>query len=115
MPGKVRMTLQTLQVLQALLERPADEHYGLRISEHSGLPTGSIYPILTRLETAGWVTSDWEEIDESAEGRRRRRYYQLTTDGAAAARDEIAKMQARLSTTRTAQWQPIPQPGWGTA
>ncbi|MFG3524902.1 PadR family transcriptional regulator [Nocardia nova] len=115
MPGKVRMTLQTLQVLQALLERPTDEHYGLKISEYSGLPTGSIYPILTRLEIAGWVTSDWEEIDESAAGRRRRRYYRLTTNGAAAARDEIAKMQARLSTSRSRAWGPTPQAGWGMA
>ncbi|MFG3620822.1 PadR family transcriptional regulator [Nocardia sp. NPDC047654] len=115
MPGKVRMTLQTLQVLQALLERPADEHYGLKISEHSGLPTGSIYPILTRLETAGWVTSDWEQIDESVEGRRRRRYYQLTKNGATAAREEIAKMRERLSSTRAASWQPAPRPGWGMA
>ncbi|GAA1645474.1 hypothetical protein GCM10009764_78800 [Nocardia ninae] len=109
------MTVQTLQVLQALLERPADEHYGLKISEQSGLPTGSIYPILTRLETAGWVTSQWEDIDESAEGRRRRRFYQLTRDGTAAARDEVAEMQRRLNAVQRASWRSAAKPNWGTA
>ena len=78
---EVRITLQTLQVLGVLLTDPLDEHYGLEISRKSGLLTGSIYPILTRLEAAGWVTSAWENIDESRQGRRRRRYYRLTAEG----------------------------------
>ncbi|MGW5223122.1 PadR family transcriptional regulator [Nocardia sp. NPDC004085] len=117
MLGKVRMTVQTLQVLQTLLDRPMDEHYGLGISEASGLATGSIYPILARLEIAGWITSEWEDIDESVEGRRRRRYYRLTYDGAAKARSEIVEMQRRLTSTRDSEssgWRPAtPRPGWG--
>jgi PadR family transcriptional regulator len=70
MAAKVRITLQTLQVLRVLLADPLGEHYGLEISKDSGLPTGSIYPILARLETAGWLASAWEDIDESREGRR---------------------------------------------
>jgi PadR family transcriptional regulator, regulatory protein PadR len=93
----VRITLQTLQVLQVLLTDPLDEHYGLEISRDSGLPTGSIYPILTRLENAGWVTSAWEDIDESRQGRRRRRYYQLTTQGAQLAGRKIEDAQHMLS------------------
>lgn len=93
----VRITLQTLQVLKVLLSDPLDEHYGLEISRESGLPTGSIYPILTRLETAGWVTSAWEDIDESEQGRRRRRYYRLTAEGAKSAQDEVANAHQLLS------------------
>jgi DNA-binding MarR family transcriptional regulator len=103
MGSNVRITLQTLQVLQALLDGPADEHYGLKISEVSGLPTGSIYPILARLEAAGWVISAWEDIDEKAEGRRRRRYYQLTDEGAERARSEVDDAWQRLSP-------PVPAP-----
>jgi PadR family transcriptional regulator, regulatory protein PadR len=98
-----------LQVLRALLDDPVAEHYGLKISEKSGLPTGSIYPILTRLENAGWVSSAWEDIDESAAGRRARRYYQLTDEGAERARSEIAGMKQRLSPTAPAR--PRLQPG----
>jgi len=99
MGREVRITLQTLQVLRVLLTDPMDEHYGLEISRESGLPTGSIYPILTRLETAEWVTSAWENIDESAQGRRRRRYYRLTGEGAKCAQDEVAKAHQLLSPT----------------
>jgi PadR family transcriptional regulator PadR len=94
---EVRITLQTLQVLGVLLADPRDEHYGLEISRQSGLPTGSIYPILTRLETAGWVTSAWENIDESKQGRRRRRYYRLTAKGMKCADAEVAKARQLLS------------------
>lgn len=37
--------------------------------------------LLIRLENSGWISSAWENIDESAEGRRRRRYYRLTPLG----------------------------------
>lgn len=95
--GDVRITLQTLRVLQVLLADPLEEHYGLEISRDSGLATGSIYPILTRLENAGWVTSAWEDIDESKQGRRRRRYYRLTPGGAQLALREIEGTQQMLS------------------
>jgi DNA-binding PadR family transcriptional regulator len=93
----VRITLQTLQVLRFLLRDPVGEHYGLEISRGSGLPTGSIYPILTRLETAGWIISAWEEIDESKEGRRRRRYYWLTDYGAKRAQAALDNTLSELS------------------
>jgi PadR family transcriptional regulator, regulatory protein PadR len=76
-----RLTLQTLAVLNTLLREPRTEKYGLEISKASRLPTGTIYPILARLEGAGWLDSGWEDIDESAEGRRKRRYYRLTGVG----------------------------------
>jgi PadR family transcriptional regulator len=114
----VRITLQTLQVLQVLLTDPLGEHYGLEISRDSGLPTGSIYPILTRLENAGWVTSAWEDIDESRQGRRRRRYYRLTPEGAQLARHEIEDAQHMLS-ARAARRRERPagrlQPGGASA
>lgn len=93
----LRVTLQTLQVLRVLLDDPTDEHYGLEISKNAGLPTGSIYPILARLEAAGWVVSEWENIDEATEGRRRRRYYRLTSDGVEIARREVLQAQRSLS------------------
>lgn len=105
------MTLQTLQVLQVLLGRPAAEHYGLKIAQETGLPTGSIYPILARLEAAGWLTSDFEKIDESAEGRRRRRHYELTDDGAAKAQVAITNAQRQFSPTPSLAQQIFPRPG----
>lgn len=77
-----RMTVQTLLVLQALLQNTSRELYGLEISEETGLLPGTAYPILLRLEKRGWVTSRWEDIDPHVEKRPPRRYYMLTADGA---------------------------------
>jgi PadR family transcriptional regulator, regulatory protein PadR len=85
------MTLQTLAVLQAMLAAPASPHYGLELAGVVGLPTGTVYPIMARLEKAGWVSSDWEEIKPSEEGRPRRRLYCLTGSGAHAARAALER------------------------
>ena len=47
-----RMTLQTQLVLRVMLAEPAAEHYGLQLCEETGLPSGTIYPIVARLEQA---------------------------------------------------------------
>jgi PadR family transcriptional regulator PadR len=94
-----RMTIPTQLVLRALLEKPTQEMYGLQICEQAGLPTGTIHPILARLEKEhGWLTSRWEDINPQAEGRPRRRYYKLTEDGAERARIALAHATTSLST-----------------
>jgi PadR family transcriptional regulator, regulatory protein PadR len=92
-----RMTLQTLAILRVLLDDPAGEHYGLEIAKAAGLPGGSLYPALARLEREGWVTSAWEDLDEHEAGRRRRRYYRLTPDGAQRAGQAVAATARQLS------------------
>ncbi|WP_229071011.1 PadR family transcriptional regulator [Actinoplanes sp. DH11] len=79
------MTLQVRLVLHALAAEPDRQLYGLEIIDATGLMPGTIYPILARLEQAGWLRSEWEAVDEHAVGRPRRRYYGLTADGATAA------------------------------
>jgi PadR family transcriptional regulator PadR len=81
-----RMTMTTLKVLGVLLDDPTAEHYGLEISKAAGLASGSLYPILARLEQAGWIQGAWEDLDPAAAGRRPRRYYRLTPVGAVRAR-----------------------------
>jgi PadR family transcriptional regulator, regulatory protein PadR len=78
----LRLTVQVLLVLQALLREPGREMYGLELSEETGLLPGTAYPILLRLENEGWVTSRWEDVDPRAEKRPARRYYRLTATGA---------------------------------
>jgi PadR family transcriptional regulator, regulatory protein PadR len=81
----LRLTVQVLLVLQALLREPGRELYGLEVCEETGLLPGTAYPILLRLEDQGWVTSRWEDVDPRAEKRPARRYYRLTAGGAAQA------------------------------
>ncbi|MFI7541447.1 PadR family transcriptional regulator [Actinoplanes sp. NPDC049599] len=92
-----RMTASVLKVAAALLADPAAERYGLQLMQATGLPSGTLYPILVRLERAGWVESRWEQTDPAAEGRPARRYYRLTAEGAAEARREVTAMRTQLA------------------
>ncbi|GAA3174042.1 hypothetical protein GCM10010531_29540 [Blastococcus jejuensis] len=85
------MTIPTQLVLEALLADPQRELYGLEIGDAAGLRSGTVHPILARLEGYGWLSSRWEDIDSSAEGRPARRYYLLTADGVHAARAALAR------------------------
>jgi len=90
------MTTQTLAVLRQFLDQPSTRRYGLDLAKGAGLKSGTIYPILARLERDGLLTSAWERIDPSVEGRRPRRYYVLTGVGERVAREEIAAVRRLL-------------------
>jgi PadR family transcriptional regulator len=85
------MTMTTQLVLQVLLEDPESDRYGYQIGEAAGLASGTVHPILARLEAAGWVESSWEDVDPSEAGRPARRYYRLTGVGVAEARAALAR------------------------
>src|SRR6185437_10795682 len=95
-----RMTIPTQRVLEALLADPSAELYGIEIGDAAGLPSGTVHPILARLEGLGWVTSRWEDIDPFAAGRPARRYYRLTPDGVQAARSALARAYRGARTLR---------------
>ncbi len=84
------MTIPTQLVLQALLADPDQELYGVELGEQAGLRSGTVHPILARLEGVGWLQSRWEDIDPRTEGRPARRYYRLTAEGARAAQAALA-------------------------
>lgn len=73
------MTSALRGVLSVFLEDPASEYYGLELARGADLPSGTLYPMLARLESAGLVESRYEdpEIYQGA-GRPPRRYYRLT-------------------------------------
>ena len=102
MADQLRMTLPTQFVLRALLADPQAELYGVEIGEAAGLPSGTLHPILARLEGLRWVQSRWEDIDPKVEGRPARRYYRLTATGAQQARTALAEAyQSKRRGTRT--------------
>ena len=93
--GNVRMSLQTLRVLEAFLENPSDQLSGADVLKRSGVPSGTLYPILLRLESAGWFLSRWETIVPAKAGRPRRRLYRLTPSGLELAADALASFTFR--------------------
>jgi PadR family transcriptional regulator PadR len=90
------LSVQTQAILAALLQDVTRPRYGLEMAKEAGLPSGTIYPILARLEREGWVESEQEDIDASVAGRRPRRYYHLTGAGASVASAEIKNTVQRL-------------------
>jgi PadR family transcriptional regulator PadR len=77
-----RLTPQTIKVLSVLISSPQEEISGAEVAEQTGLASGTLYPILIRLDEAGWLQSRWEASDPSVLGRPRRRLYRITARGA---------------------------------
>lgn len=105
-----RVTEATLDVLEVLLG-PDDELYGLRIAKAIGRPTGSVFPILARLEQHGWVISEWESGDPASRGARRR-FYRLSPEGLAGARALLSERRParRLTSPRPVMRRALPGP-----
>lgn len=79
MEKRVTLTYPTGIVLQAISR---GYRYGFDIMDASGLPDGTVYPALRRLEHAGCLSSSWEDKEAAnADKRPPRRYYRLTPDG----------------------------------
>jgi len=84
------MTQVTALVLRAI---SGGYRYGFDVMEACGLPSGTVYPALRRLEKAGLLKSRWEQEEEAhADGRPRRRTYELTGAGAEALVDAEGKL-----------------------
>lgn len=87
----MRLTHPTALVLQAILEGC---HHGFDIMEATGLPSGTVYPILRRMDAEGMLRSRWErEAVARREQRPPRRYYELTAGGGALAREAIRRFR----------------------
>jgi PadR family transcriptional regulator, regulatory protein PadR len=76
------LTLTATTVLKAVAD---GVRYGFDIMDTTALPSGTVYPILGRLEKAGLVKSRWESDAMALRSKRPpRRYYQITAEGAQA-------------------------------
>lgn len=93
----LRVTVAVATVLRVFLDDVAATRYGYELMRLTGYPSGKLYPILARLEAAGWLEASFEEIDPAVAGRPARRLYSLTKDGAVAARRELASLHQRLA------------------
>ncbi len=95
MAQKVTITYPTALILQALAN---GYRYGFDIMDVTGLPSGTVYPALRRLEKAEVVESNWEDA-EIAQGEQRppRRYYTLTAAGVEALGQAVARYRLLAS------------------
>jgi len=93
--GVVKLTGPLERVLRVLTADPAAQHYGYDLMKAAGLPSGTLYPMLARLQQDGLVQSEWEAQREDAGGRPPRKYYRLTAEGVRVARLELAHASAQ--------------------
>lgn len=97
--ARINLTYPVALVLAAL---QAGHRYGFDIMEATGLPSGTVYPLLRRLEAGAFAAAEWEDEDAAQrEGRPQRRYYAITDAGRellARARQRFASVDAGLHT-----------------
>ena len=89
MSSKISLSHTTAIILQAV---SYDHRYGFDIMDHTGLPSGTVYPALRRLEQQGLVKSKWErEATAQRDGRPIRKYYEVTKAGEVALAEAIKR------------------------
>ena len=94
------MGYATLQVLQAIASGYA---YGFEIMDATNLPSGTVYPILSKLEESGYLKSRWEDARVARrEKRPPRRSYEITGDGREAFKENVEKYRRLQLTPRKA-------------
>lgn len=93
---EVRITATVGRVLRTFLNDVTEPRYGFELMQLTGLASGTLYPILARLEAAGWLTSHLEDIDPAIERRPARRFYRINQAAAAVAQEELTKLSRQL-------------------
>ncbi len=93
-----RPSAQTATVLSAFLESPGEWFYGYDLSKRLGLPSGTLYPILMRLEDRSHLETRWTE--PTGGGRPPRHMYRLTPAGRAWAAAAVAEPSRAIAFPR---------------
>ncbi len=84
----------------------AGDGYGFSVMQMTGLPSGTVYPALRRLERDGLIRSEWERQSIADAGQRPpRKYYRLSRPGRAAI-EAAQKRYPLLSRLAPAQTEP---------
>ncbi len=104
--GKGFLTYSTTVILQAVANGYL---YGFDIIDITGVPGGTVYPALRRLESAGYLASKWEEQSVAqAEPRPPRRYYELTRAGSEALAEAVKRYRFLEQTQLSKKHSPKP-------
>ena len=86
------LSIAALTVLHAVA---SGVHHGFDIIDETGLPGGTVYPALSRMERDGLLRSEWQPVEEARAARRPpRRYYRITPDGVRALNGALARVHA---------------------
>ena len=87
-----RISPETLLVLERFLDRPTEWRYGYELSRATGLKSGTLYPILMRLEKYSLLEAQWVTTEDGVPPRHT---YRLTPNGLELARNKLAEARPR--------------------
>ena len=93
----VRVAVAVARVLREFLNDAAKPRYGYELMQLTGFPSGKLYPILARLQHAGWLCREREYVDPAKVGRPARYLYRISPQGIEAARYELAVLYEQLA------------------
>lgn len=97
--GKGFLTYSSAVILQAVAN---GYRYGFDIIDITGLPGGTVYPALRRLEDAGQLSSRWEkQAIAQQEARPPRKYYEMTRAGQAALDEAVRRYRLLVQSDLT--------------
>lgn len=99
------LTPAVVRMLQEFLKDPGRTYYATELMEAARVSSGSFYPGITRLQKAGWVVSEVEDIDPRKEGRPARVYYRMTAEGVPEAHVALVELSESVRP-------PASSPGW---
>jgi len=86
------LSLAAISVLHAVA---SGVHHGFDIIDETGLPGGTVYPALSRMERDGLLRSEWQPVEEARAAKRPpRRDYRITAEGVRVLNDAIARVHA---------------------
>ncbi|HXJ95440.1 MAG TPA: PadR family transcriptional regulator [Terriglobia bacterium] len=91
--GIPRLSTETLCVLDKFLESPRNWRYGYELGRETGLKSGTLYPILMRLEKYELLEARWEATENGVPPRHT---YRLTPNGLELARAKLAAPRSEL-------------------
>ena len=96
-----RITRSTVAVLKCFSTNNI-ETWGLEISKQIGYSVGTVYPILEKLEEAGWLEANWE-LENQRTGPRRR-LYKINPDKTSEVQKIIMRFEASKDEKRSVQF-----------
>lgn len=107
----MKLTRPLERVLTVMIADPSAPHYGYDLMKAAKLPSGTLYPMLARLQQDGLVDAEWEAQRQDTAGRPPRKYYRLTAEGLRVARLELAQAASSVPPRRAGHGAAWPAPG----
>lgn len=91
----MKISGKSMEILLILASDPDREYSGYEIGKQLSMPSGTLYPLLLKIEQAGLLTTKWEDGDPKILGRPRRRYHKISGQGVRSLQNHMRKFDIK--------------------